>query len=824
MAYQLAVLRDTQMVQRRQLEAMYPYIDWEKMPFSSYGDFFRLRGILDDCGAVWTNAYGRSNEEAEDTRKYLMDYCFHKENGYAFDWSRFQKGSNSQNVNFSYDADTGTMTVTGIENKEANGVSFYVNLVDFYPATVKYEVRGLKPGESFQIRKKSLSGIIDIVVAEASGEGIHTLTTPRTNGLLWGVYGVTDTVDRTITIRQLPGYRIANRDIELFNFGWSGGSGYGLYLFNWSSGWSVNNSGSAGLDVVATSSKMSFNVTSDYAPNFIGLYKYTSFAKKVLTVRISGMRTGEKAGIAFNKGNGDEVQIYIYNDGTMKVTLDDTIRALAISVSNITDKSNRHIVIEQIPEYPGALVGDGVDDYGQCVADFALPDDYTVVAMREILTPNSCLASKIMDAQNGAFCMELFGNSTISYGTVNNSVPPKLFSYQTRVSYNGSSINSGTSGDGNTNKLMLFKRPLDTPCSSVALYSFGIFNRTLTEDELRIVENCMYAEWIAMTGKLEDIEYYDILDARFRSNDEDADKRNRWVGRFGKLHMTLLNYAYSQMSGWDGYKDSIIYGMTPNFSGIAPATKTGNTIRWIYPYTSDIYLLRTGGRDEFKFTVYIKGVTRAISSGILQEIRFRTRMRTATQIDTVPIKKDGIYNISLPVTSETVYLGVVSQPLKQENFPEPIIITQIPDYPGALVSDGVDDHAVSDEVIDEEIGGFVCHAEAITKGYVFASGWGNYDVFLYRIENLTKGGNATGNVETTEPSNSPFIGFSKSPLIPNEKLSISPSMDLGHGQSALYQLRLIKNQPTDVQLEAIKWQCRKEHDDYLIHMGWKEVE
>ena len=61
--------------------------------------------------------------------------------------------------------------------------------------------------------------------------------------------------------------------------------------------------------------------------------------------------------------------------------------------------------------------------------------------------------------------------------------------------------------------------------------------------------------------------------------------------------------------------------------------------------------------------------------------------------------------------------------------------------------------------------------------------------------------------------------------IPNTKIFIQSSGEnTEFGQNALYQLRLIKTQPTDVQLEAIKWQCRKEHDDYLIHMGWKEVE
>ncbi len=694
--YQLNILRDTQMVQRRLLEKQFPYIDWEKMPFSSYGDFFRLRGILDDCGAVWTNAYGRSNTEADGQRNFLKDY---------------------------------------------------------------------------------------------SGNG---------------------------------------RDIELFNFGYSIQSGFNGYVQdfrNLNLGANITNSTITESKIILT------NTNIDEAIESVGSIPKAKYINKGFRIKVSSLSSWAVI-IFYTSDYTSSVKKVNLKEGILDIPALTDEEWSSFGFFSINIPNDGSVVIEQLPSYPGALVGDGVDDYGQCVKDFALPDDYTVVAMREILTPNSCLASKIQDAQNGAFCMELFGNSTISYGTVNNSVPPKLFSFQTRVSYNGSSINSGTSGDGNTNKLMLFKRPLDTPCSSVALYSFGIFTRTLTEDELRIVENCMYAEWIAMTGKLEDIEYYDILDARFRSNDEAADKRDKWAGRFGRLHMTLHNYGYSQMSGWDGYKDSIIYGMTPNFSGIAPATKTGNTIRWIYPYTSDIYLLGTGGRDEFKFTVYIKGVTRAISSGILQEIRFRTRMRTATQIDTVPIKKDGVYNISLPVTSETVYLGVVSQPLKQENFPEPIIITQIPDYPGALVSDGVDDYAVSDEVIDEAIGGVVCHVEKPdiqgVAHYAYGSPAGGVGSSMavgtlaaYFTSDLFKMGNSP---VINHDIQVPYVyGYSREPAVPNYTLYIQRAQAT-YGVAALYQLRLIKTQPTDIQLEAIKWQCRKEHDDYLIHMGWKEVE
>ena len=115
---QLNILRDTQMVQRRRLEKMFPYIDWGKMPFSSYNDFFRLREIIDDCGAVWTNAYGRSNTEPDGQRNFLEDYSgngrdielfnfgYSKQsgyNGYVQDFRRWSKTDSNATVNKSED-------------------------------------------------------------------------------------------------------------------------------------------------------------------------------------------------------------------------------------------------------------------------------------------------------------------------------------------------------------------------------------------------------------------------------------------------------------------------------------------------------------------------------------------------------------------------------------------------------------------------------------------------------------------------------------------------------------------------------------------------
>ena len=183
---------------------------------------------------------------------------------------------------------------------------------------------------------------------------------------------------------------------------------------------------------------------------------------------------------------------------------------------------------------------------------------------------------------------------------------------------------------------------------------------------------------------------------------------------------------------------------------------------------------------------------------------------------------DGINEILEPdmfILPNWVY---ISSATKQPG--DEITIELIPDYGGALVSDGVDDYAVSDENIDEEIGGFVWHGEVLTAGYAFATYWGANHVFLYRSDDgaFHYGGGTELEVETIIDKPVQILGFSKAPAIPNYTLKITPKLDAvyNYSNAALYQLRLIKNQPTDLQLEVIKHQVLMEHNDYVKEMGW----
>lgn len=165
--------------------------------------------------------------------------------------------------------------------------------------------------------------------------------------------------------------------------------------------------------------------------------------------------------------------------------------------------------------YKGALVSDGVDDYGLCENFQILTKEkgYTVVALRKWinLTINngySSLVTNGTDRLNGAFSLELIGNSEENLngsnfgsfiGTIYNHYNDTCVS-QTSKKYNQYEYNRiGTIEEG-SNILKIFKASPYNYYSSIALYALEIYDRDLTDEEIAKVKSRMIAEYEAKTG------------------------------------------------------------------------------------------------------------------------------------------------------------------------------------------------------------------------------------------------------------------------------------------------------------------------------------
>ena len=272
---------------------------------------------------------------------------------------------------------------------------------------------------------------------------------------------------------KLIDYSGNSRDLQLFNIGWNLGSGIGKYVTNFGI-WSKD-----------TESNISYN---SYSFTVNGSLKRTWLMWYVtelpsFKIKVSGINS-----------NG-YVDYGYYDNGSLKnFRLDkDGIHTLPPSGAssnghgfkvNDTSLDWTGLVIEQIPDFAGALCFDGVDDYGQ-VTGMPIYKDYTVVADREFLGSKSgSIVSKSHIVSNGAFIFETFvdKSATTSFGsnTLVDISDFKKISYQSKYIYNGNPIQVGIGVDGDSMCLGVI-RENDSRFSKFALWSLLLFPYSLSE-------------------------------------------------------------------------------------------------------------------------------------------------------------------------------------------------------------------------------------------------------------------------------------------------------------------------------------------------------
>lgn len=159
------------------------------------------------------------------------------------------------------------------------------------------------------------------------------------------------------------------------------------------------------------------------------------------------------------------------------------------------------ITIEQLPLYPGAIVFDGVDDYGICDNFPILTKEkgYTVVALRQFLgSRNSFLISNRATGtafSNGAFVFERFWDESgaifYNFGTPSDQLslkPDSPFSYLTSKSYNGRATSAGDAVSSNT--LLVGKSIInDSNSTNAAVWECVFLDHDATEEELTKIKD-----------------------------------------------------------------------------------------------------------------------------------------------------------------------------------------------------------------------------------------------------------------------------------------------------------------------------------------------
>lgn len=457
-------------------------------------------------------------------------------------------------------------------------------------------------------------------------------------------------------------------DLQLKNFSWKGMSGVGGY----------------GDENHQTFYKFTLD---DYV--FIATppgVKHMNF-----TFRVTGLQPGNKLTLAFF-GTTNTVYGTWNKDGIYTVDADIVEAGKPTYFYNGYGATRGEFTIEILPLYPGALVFDGVDDYGVCENFPILTKEkgYTVVALRQWIEEKNNLTALVSNCKNwnqdGAFLFEYnnlrinFLNLAISFwhaSSVDRGKSP--FSYQTSKLYNGKNIKPGSFIG--SNELVVGKGNKDFPTvSNAAIWEIVILDHDATEEELTKIKDYFVKTypWLfpdqawTVVGKT--------------NEDEDRATIANITGNGNNL--VLSNSGFAEGSGL--YAENYAGGRWVQSTDRADLTWTSYSVNITSVKVASTQLYYQSYPEQPSFIVpSYKIKVYGLKDG--QTLSYRQATSEGQQL--YKISEDGTYTLpSFPFKANGDWYGFTLNKVQESCD---ITIEQIPEYEGYLVTDGVDDKITS---------------------------------------------------------------------------------------------------------------------------------
>lgn len=334
-----------------------------------------------------------------------------------------------------------------------------------------------------------------------SGDGFPVLPGDVTR---WHFGGLTNEMMAAMDDPRIEDADHKGRFLSFKNFAWSGMSGVGGYVQNFND---FRNNATVDKVRIDEQSNNSIKVTilTTGIGNAIFIAKNIYQFNKSYFIKISseGYNEGDLS-LSFyapSTSTATTVKVPLNPNGITEIPAikEDDFLAVYLNVGGKVGS----ITIEQLPLYPGALVFDGVDDYGVCDNFPILTKEkgYTVVALRRYLSNKvDKVYSLVTNAPSAivsrsTITFELIGNdktkTNFSFGRGNSVIDfePNVFSYMTSKSYNGKII---TPGDYTEHQKRLlvgnFSESGRYGCN-VAIWELVFLDHDATEEELTKIKD-----------------------------------------------------------------------------------------------------------------------------------------------------------------------------------------------------------------------------------------------------------------------------------------------------------------------------------------------
>lgn len=482
------------------------------------------------------------------------------------------------------------------------------------------------------------------------------------------------------------------RFLTFRNFAWSEMSGVGGYTQNYNdSAWRI-----AFDRAETTKTGHSFNVTS--VTSTVTAFYYQSgsgqepFTVKSQIVRVSGLTDGQ----SIKYGTGAKSVLVIESDGIYTLPpFDFAAKGIWYGFSFGKIQESCNITLEQLPYYPGFIIGDGVDDYAVTEKNFDFQDTYTVYTAFIPFKSSTDYPALCGKDYKKDFYINFRGDSLSNINFY--SVDKNLFSgllngfnlFACKRTANKIVIKNlitGASKESDIDSLIenpglyyLWKSAVIAQYSKAAIAGQVICNGHFTTDE----EDTKVLNWYkkeypwlffdqawTVTGKTnEDTDRATI--ANITGNGNNLVLSN--FGFAGNSGYGEYAYNWNNISEWNNYSINATFELTSSAIHITEAKSA-------HPFLER--KSNTGGYNKMKIKVT------GIKTGEI--------LRFASDLDlnnAIIIETDG--NYSLPGSSTEYYGFRLSNSANTYPFNCDITIKQIPDHEGYLVTDGVDDTIAS---------------------------------------------------------------------------------------------------------------------------------
>lgn len=488
-------------------------------------------------------------------------------------------------------------------------------------------------------------------------------------------------------------------DLQLKNFAWKGMSGVGGYVDNWNSSadWDINsywvNS--------HTDHKLQFiTAGSVVQARSNNIYNAENVYKNILNVNglTEAVNKGAVGGLrisAVDPITSKTIKSFSFKtDGIIQISFDDVLQdyfvAYLLYGNNTKDID---ITIEQLPLYPGALVFDGVDDYGTCNNFPILTKEkgYTVVVLRQWDQDflNTTLTGGLLSTRNYStgegVAFEKIESSNKGYwnlgagGIIDFAKSP--FTWQTSKQYNNVGI---LKGDKNHGKPLCVGCGLSggQQCGRFAIWELVFLDHDATEEELTKIKDYFVKTypWLffdqawTVTGKT--------------NEDEDRATIANITGNGNNL--VLSNSGFAEGSGYGLYAENYAGGRWVQYTDRADLTWTSYSVNITSVKVASTQLYYQSYPEQPSFIVpSYKIKVYGLKDG--QTLSYRQATSEGQQL--YKISEDGTYTLpSFPFKANGDWYGFTLNKVQESCD---ITIEQIPEYEGYLVTDGVDDKITS---------------------------------------------------------------------------------------------------------------------------------